>query len=69
MCINDMSQAVKCNIFLCADDTCLVSAHKDINETEEKLNEDFENICDWFVYNKVSIQFYDNKPKSIHFAT
>ena len=35
-----MSQATKCNIFLYANDTCLVSQHKDIeNEIElQKLN-------------------------------
>ena len=44
--INDMSQAVKCNLFLYADDTCLVCQHKDINEIEKQLNKDFENICD-----------------------
>ena len=36
--INDMSQAVKCNLFLYADDTCLVCQHKDINEIEKELN-------------------------------
>ena len=35
--INDMSQAVKCNLFLYADDTCLVCQHKDINEIEKQL--------------------------------
>ena len=44
--INAMSQAVKCNLFLYADDTCLVCQHKDINEIEKQLNKDFENICD-----------------------
>ena len=32
--INDMSQAVKCNLFLYTDDACLVCQHKDINEIE-----------------------------------
>ena len=65
-----MSQAVKCNVFLYADDTCLVSQHKDINETEKQLNEDFESICDWFVVdNKLSIRFGDGKTKSVLFAT
>ena len=36
--INAMSQAVKCNLFLYADDTCLVCQHKDINEIEKELN-------------------------------
>ena len=44
--INDMSQAVKCNLFLYGDDTCLVCQHKDINEIEKQLNKDFESICD-----------------------
>ena len=67
--INHMSQAVKCNVFLYADDTCLVSQHKDINETEKQLNEDFQSICDWFVDNKLSIRFGDDKTKSVLFAT
>ena len=52
-----MSQAVKCNFFLCADDASLVCQHDDINEIEKQLNKDSESICDWFVDNKVSIQF------------
>ena len=67
--INDMSQAVKCNLFLYADDSCLVCQHKDINEIEKQLNKDFESICDWFVDNKLSIHFGDDKTKSILFAT
>ena len=31
--INDISQTVKSNFFLYSDDTCLVSEHKDIDET------------------------------------
>ena len=64
-----MSQAVKCNLFLYADDTCLVCQHKDINEIEKQLNKDFENICDWFVGNKLSTHFGNDKTKSILFAT
>ena len=67
--INDMSQAVKYNLFLYADDTCLVCQHKDINGTEKQLNQDFENIYDWFVDSKLSIHFGDDKTKSILFAS
>ena len=63
-----MSQAVKCNLFLYADYTCLVCQHKDINEIKKQLK-DFESICDWFVDNKLSIHFGDDKTKSILFAT
>ena len=59
--INDMSQAAKRNLFLYADDTCLVCQHKDINEIEKQLNKDFQSICDWFVDNKLSIHFGDDK--------
>ena len=34
--INDMSQTVKCNRFVYADDTCLVCQHKVINEIEKQ---------------------------------
>ena len=67
--VNDMSQAVKCDLFLYADDLCLVCQHKDINEIEKQLNVDFSNICDWFVDNKLSIHFGEDKTKSIPFAS
>ena len=67
--VSDMSQAVKCDLFLYADDTCLVCQHKDINKIENQLNEDFRNICDWFVDNKLSIHFGQDKTKSILFAS
>ena len=44
--VNDMSQAVKYNLFLYADDSCLVCQHKDINGIEKQLNKDFKSICD-----------------------
>ena len=47
----------------------IVSLHKGINETEKQLNEDLENGCDWFVDNKPSIQFGEDKTKSILFAS
>ena len=67
--INDMSQAVTCNLFLYADDTCLVCQHDDTNEIEKRLSKDFESICDWFVDSKLSIHFGDDKTKSILFAS
>ena len=64
-----MSKVAKCNLFLYADDTCLVCQHKDINEIEKQLNKDFQSICDWFVDNKLSIHFGVDKTKSIPFAS
>ena len=43
--VNDMSQAVKSNLFLYADDSCLVFQGKDVIEIEKQLNGDFKNIC------------------------
>ena len=62
-----MPMAVKCDLFLYADDTRLVFQSK--NVIEKQLNEDFTNICDWFVDNKLSIHFGEDKTKSILFAT
>ena len=56
-------------MFLYADDTCLVCQHKDITKIENQLNEDFCNICHWFVDNKLSIHFDEDKTKSILFAS
>ena len=67
--INDMPQSVKCDLFLYADDSCLVFQHKNVKEIEKQLNEDFSNLCDWFVENKLSIHFGDDKTKSILFAS
>ena len=53
--VNDMPQAVKSNLLLYADDSYLMYQYKDIKKIENILNEDFENICDWFVDYKVSI--------------
>ena len=43
--------------------------HKEVEEIERVLNNDFENICDWFVDNKLSIHFGEDKTKSILFAS
>ena len=43
--------------------------HKDIEEIEKVLNNNFENICDWFVDNKLSIHFGEDKTKPILFAS
>ena len=36
---------------------------------KKQLNVDFSNICDWFVDNKLSIHFGEDKTKSILFAS
>ena len=39
--VNDMKQAVDCDLFLYADDSCLVYQHKDVSKTEQNLNKNF----------------------------
>ena len=67
--VNDMPVAVKCNLFLYADDACLVFQSKNVKDIEKQLNEDFAHMCDWFVDNKLSIHFGEDKTKSILFAS
>ena len=52
-----MPQAVKSNLLLYAHDSCFMY--------QKVLNQDFENICDWFVDKKLSIHFGYDKTKSI----
>ena len=47
--VNDMPQAVKSNLFLYADDSCLMYQHRNVNDIEKQLNRVFENVCDWSV--------------------
>ena len=67
--VNDMLMAFKCDLFLYADNTCLVFHSKNVKDIKKQLNEDFANICDWFVDNKLSIHFGEDKTKSILFTS
>ena len=63
-----MKQAVDCDLFLYADDSCLVYQHKDMKEIERNLNKNFSNVCDWFVDNKLSIHFGEDKKSAYYLA-
>ena len=67
--VNDMKQAVDCDLFLYADDFCLVYQHKDVSKIEQNLTKNFSNIYNWFVNNKLSIHFGEDKTKCILFGT
>ena len=64
-----MPQAVKSNLLLYADDSCLIFQGQDVIEIAKQLTGDFTNICEWFVDNKISIHFGEDKTKSILFAS
>ena len=66
--VNDMPLAVDCDLLLYADDSCLVFRDNNINEIEKQLNKNFNSLCDWFVDNKLSIHFGEDKTKSILFG-
>ena len=66
--VNNMPQAVKSTLLLYGDDSCVLQEHKGVGEIKKQFTTDFENICDWFVDNKLSINFGEDKTKSIIFA-
>ena len=63
----NMSQAVERDLYWYMD-SCLIFQHKNVTEIKKQLNKDFSNICDWFVDNKLSINFGEDKMKSILFS-
>ena len=67
--VNDMPQAVNSELLLYADDTCLIYTAKDTKTIKEQLNSDFNSLCEWFIDNKLSIHFGEDKTKSILFGT
>ena len=67
--INDLPQAVISDSLLYADDTCIVFQHENVSEIEKELLKDFSSLCDWFIDNKLSVHFGQDKTKSILFGT
>ena len=67
--VNDMPQAVNSELLLYADDTCLFFMGKDSKIIGDQLNKDFNSLCEWFIGNKLSIHFGEEKTKSILFGT
>lgn len=44
-----MLQVVDCDLFLYADDKCLLYQHKDLDRMNKELAKNFRNTCDWIV--------------------
>ena len=51
---------VDCDLFLYGDDTCLLYQDKDLEQNKE-LTENFSNICDWVVDNKLCIHIGEDR--------
>ena len=49
--------------------THVLFQYKDLERIKEELTNNFSNICDWFVDDKLSIHFGVDKTKSILFPT
>ena len=64
-----MSQAVDCELLLYPYDTCLIFQDEDIIEIETALNKNISVLCDWFVDNKLSTHFVEDKINSILFGS
>ena len=64
-----MSQAVKFDLFLYVDDTCLTFQHENVKEIKDQLNLNFSRLCDWFIDNKLSNNLGEDKAKLILFGT
>ncbi len=67
--VNDMPQAIECDLLLYADDSVLLFTHKDVDVINDQLNRDFNSLCEWFIDNKLSIHFGEDKTKSILFTS
>ena len=67
--VTDMAQAVKCDLFLYADDTCLTFQYENVKDSEDQLNLKFSSLFDWFIDNKLSIHQGEDKTNSILFGT
>ena len=69
LCVNDMPQTLKCELFLYVEDTCLIFQHENVKASEDQLDLNFSSLCDWFIDNKLSIHLDEDKTKSILFGT
>ena len=64
--VNDLPQSLSyAGSYLYADDTCIFYQHDDVHKIKNALNKEFSSFCQWFINNKLSIHFGEDKTKSI----
>ena len=67
--VNDLPQSLSgAGSYLYANDTCIFYQHEDVKKIENVLNKDFLSLCQWFIDNKLSIHFGEDRTKSILFS-
>ena len=65
--VNDMPSAVKCDLYLYADDSALMVSDKQINVIESKLEDNLLALSIWLEENKLSLHL--GKTESILFGS
>ena len=66
---NDLPQSLSdAGSYLYADDTCIFYQHEDVKKIENVLNEEFSSLCQWFIGNRLSVHFGEDKTKLILFS-
>ena len=60
---------MKCELLLYASDSILLFTHKNISIINDQLNRDFNLLCEWFMDNRLSIHFGEDKTMSILFTS
>ena len=55
--------------YLHADNTSIFYQDQYVEKIERVLNKEFSSLCEWFIANKLSIHFGDDKTKSIFFLS
>ena len=67
--VNDLPQSLTdAGYYLYADDTCIFYQHEDVKKIENVLNKEFSLLCQWFIDDKLSIHFGEDKTQSILFS-
>ena len=67
--VNDFPQSLSdTGSYLYADDTCIFFQHEDVKKIENVSSKTFSSLCQWFIDNKLSIHFQEDKNKSILFS-
>ena len=60
--VNDLPQSLSdAGSYLYANDNCIFYQHEDAKKIENDLNKEFSSLCHWFIDNKLSIHFGEDK--------
>ena len=66
--VNGLPQSLSdAGSYLYADEKCIFYQHEDVKKIENVLNKEFPSLCQWFIDNKLSTHFGEDKTNSISF--